>query len=281
VSSPWGEGALAGVRPGAHVVAIGTGLTMVDVALTLARDRRARITAVSRHGLLPQTHGEAAATAPCIMSARTTTELVRAVRVAASKEEDWRSVVDALRPVTADLWRSLPPSEQRRFLRHVRPYWETHRHRIPPATAETLRAMIEAGRLVVRCGHVRSIHRSGVTIDCCGNRRIYLPADTVFDCTGPALDVARSSSRLVRSLLLSGLAAADPSGLGLHAEPTGELVGAAGIFAVGPLVRGGAYEGTAVPELRVHAERAAAVIAERLRRGARADAPGSAALAMA
>jgi uncharacterized NAD(P)/FAD-binding protein YdhS len=32
----------------------------------------------------------------------------------------WQAVIDALRPVTQELWVSLPPEERARFLRHLR-----------------------------------------------------------------------------------------------------------------------------------------------------------------
>ncbi|WP_144122273.1 FAD/NAD(P)-binding protein [Catellatospora sichuanensis] len=55
VADPWRPGALADLPEG-PVLLIGTGLTAVDVALTLANAGRRDLTAVSRHGLLPQSH---------------------------------------------------------------------------------------------------------------------------------------------------------------------------------------------------------------------------------
>ena len=45
---------------------------------------------------------------------------------------EWRSVVDSLRPRTGSIWSSWPDRERRRFMRHARPYWEIHRHRMAP-----------------------------------------------------------------------------------------------------------------------------------------------------
>jgi uncharacterized NAD(P)/FAD-binding protein YdhS len=93
-------------------------------------------------------------------------------------------------------------------------------------------------------------------------------ADVVFDCTGSAPSLARSTSPLIRGLLKDGLVTVDPSGLGIRAEPTGEVLGSDGggasIFAVGPLLRGLTYEATAIRELRVQAERTAAAVLRRL-----------------
>ena len=127
---------------------------------------------------------------------------------------------------------------------------------------------------MVESGRIRKLRRPGddavdVAIELSRKgARINTRADVIFDCTGPAPNLAGVTSGVIRSLLESGLATADPSGLGLHAEPTGEIVTShgrcSGIFAVGPLVRGLTYEATAVPELRVQAERTAAVISGRL-----------------
>lgn len=55
IADPWRPGVLESLPEG-PVLLIGTGLTAVDVALTLAHAGRGDLTAVSRHGLLPQAH---------------------------------------------------------------------------------------------------------------------------------------------------------------------------------------------------------------------------------
>jgi uncharacterized NAD(P)/FAD-binding protein YdhS len=67
------------------------------------------------------------------------------VEAAADKGINWRAVIDSLRPVTQDIWRSLPIEEQRRFLRHARSYWDVHRHRVAPEIADLLDDMRSDG----------------------------------------------------------------------------------------------------------------------------------------
>ena len=55
VHDPWAPGALSGLRAGDAVLLIGTGLTAVDIALSL-RAGGHRVVATSRHGLLPEAH---------------------------------------------------------------------------------------------------------------------------------------------------------------------------------------------------------------------------------
>ncbi|MFC7242488.1 FAD/NAD(P)-binding protein [Catellatospora aurea] len=63
VADPWRPGALDDLPEG-PILLIGTGLTAVDVALTLSNAGRHDLTAVSRHGLLPQPHRRPAALGP-------------------------------------------------------------------------------------------------------------------------------------------------------------------------------------------------------------------------
>ncbi|GAA1361054.1 FAD/NAD(P)-binding protein [Catellatospora chokoriensis] len=67
VADPWRPGALDDLPEG-PILLIGTGLTAVDVALTLANAGRHDLTAVSRHGLLPQPHRRPAGPGPAAAS---------------------------------------------------------------------------------------------------------------------------------------------------------------------------------------------------------------------
>jgi uncharacterized NAD(P)/FAD-binding protein YdhS len=148
VSDPWAFDFTADLEPGLPVVVLGTGLTMVDVATQLrASGFAGPVIAVSRRGLLPRPH---VATAPGPAPALTGRErasvraLLRRIRgeVAEAAENGvvWQSVIDSLRPLTARLWQDLPAPEQARFLRHLRPWWDVHRHRTAPPVAQEIGA---------------------------------------------------------------------------------------------------------------------------------------------
>ena len=58
-TDPWERDKIAGIAKDADVLIVGTGLTMGDVVVTLREQgHRGRVTAISRHGLLPRTHAE-------------------------------------------------------------------------------------------------------------------------------------------------------------------------------------------------------------------------------
>lgn len=283
LADPWDTEAVRAIPADADVLLIGTGLTMVDWAFSLGRQgHRGTIHAVSRRGLVPRAHGPAAPLVldPAILAAGTTVlGLSRVVRreVARTIEAggDWRSVVDALRPHTQALWAGLPIAERGRFLRHLRPYWDVHRHRAAPHVAGLIQEMQQDGRLVIHAGRlVSAVEQTGragagpagtdVTIR---QRRsglaLVLRVDRIVNAIGPGGDVRKSGEPLLDGLLRSGLASADPFGLGLQSASDGSIVGADGsvstrISTLGSPRRGDLWESTAVPEVRVQAHRLAA-----------------------
>ena len=275
---PWAPDALAG-DPDEPVLLVGTGLTMLDIALALReRGQRAVIHAVSRHGLLPQPHRDAAIAPPHHPRPadlddwpRTTAGLLRRLREevdgAAQDGIDWREVHTSLRADTPALWMSLSRPEKERFLRHARPYWETHRHRSSPGTAAAIQRLLASGDLTVTAASVLGFEPAGGLVDARLRLRgraaeVTVRVGRVVNCTGPETDLRRVDEPLVEQLLRGGQAMPDPLGLGLQSTDRGELIGADGrasdrLLLVGPLRKGLLWENTAVPELRVEAEQMA------------------------
>ncbi len=168
VAEPWLPGALAGVTSSddcGAVVILGTGLTMLDLAMAItASNPDAVIHAMSRHGLLPRSHPgtPSASRRPLWLPAITRTtgpvrlaDLMWQVRsTIAARPAHWFDVMDALRPFVPGLWRRMPDADKRLFLRHVARYWEVHRHLVPPATASRITALRATGRWLVHSGQV-------------------------------------------------------------------------------------------------------------------------------
>ena len=285
IRDPWRPGALDGVTDGRPVVILGTGLTMLDVAVSVTdANPQTVVHAVSRHGLLPRVHQAPSGrvdTPPVLpvpdLRPAGLPALIRSVRVAAARDPaGWQAVTDALRPQIPGLWQRLSLPDKRLFLRHVARYWEVHRHRVPPATARKIDQLRSAGRLSVQRGriievtekpaalYVRVEHDGQVT---------EVTAGWLINATGPAPDITRTTDPLLRGLLDSGQARPDPLRLGIEVDAGGALLDASGtpsdiIFALGPPLRGQLYETTAIPEIRDQA----AVLAGRLLAAARGQA---------
>ena len=275
VADPWG-GRLEEVT-GGSVLLVGTGLTMVDTALSLAR-RLPGVTlrAVSRSGLLPHRHlrdreePEKPAVRP--RPGLTLDEVVAAVeaRVAAAPQR-WRAVLDGLRPVTQELWRTLSPADRERFLREYEPAWLRHRSRVAPAVAEEVDALRRAGRLRVGSASVEEIDAAGerlrVRLARRGGRTEDVTPDWVVACTGVQFDLRRVADPLVVGLLRDGLGRSHPLGLGLDCAPDGALLTAAGpsdrLHTLGSLRRGDLYETIAVAEIAQQAAELAGTLVAR------------------
>jgi uncharacterized NAD(P)/FAD-binding protein YdhS len=275
---PWGADALT-VDARDDVLLLGTGLTMIDVAVALTdQGHRGQITAVSRRGLLPQwlsrtTRAPTDVPAPSGMSSwrRTARGLLKGVRQAVAEcgelGGDWRDVVASLRAVTPSLWTSLPIRERKRFLRHVRPYWDTHRHGAAPAIGHIIDGLRQTGRLRTAAGRVLRYDVEGgdvvATMQSRGARSTErVRVQRVINCTGPDANMTRVPSPLVRDLHDRGMMCPDPLGIGIVTDDIGCVVdraGAAqrGLYLVGPLKRGQTWENIAVPELREGAQRLA------------------------
>jgi hypothetical protein len=123
---------------------------------------------------------------------------------------------------------SRPEQEKRRFVRHLRPYWEVHRHRAAPAIAKLMNDERTTQPIQVHAGRITNYDEderpARVTYrDRTTGREHGLLADRVINCTGPETDCRRLRDPLVSSLLAAGLARPDPLFLGLDVSPDGAL----------------------------------------------------------
>jgi uncharacterized NAD(P)/FAD-binding protein YdhS len=282
ITDPWQPGALTSMLAGTgptSVVIVGTGLTMLDLAVTItAANPSAVVHAISRHGLLPRPHPGTLAPArrpvwlPVISQTSAPvrlSELMWQVRAAtAANSANWHEVMCALRPLVPDLWRRMPARDQQLFLRHVARYWEIHRHLVPPGTASRINALRGDGRLMVHRGRVlraaQADGRLGVLVDD-GQDVLELRADWLVNAAGPATDVTRAATPLLRDLFATGAARPDPLRLGIDAAASGAILDATGapsdvLFTLGPPLKGLWYETGAIPEIRDQAARLADLV---------------------
>ncbi|MBB5360508.1 putative NAD(P)/FAD-binding protein YdhS [Rhodanobacter sp. ANJX3] len=272
VVDPWALMANADKLPTPRkVVLIGLGLTAVDVLLELsARWPQTDFTAISRHGLLPEAHLNAAAaptgdSGELIEAMRESPDVrhwLHLLREALAHERDWRAVLDSLRPHTPGLWRELDQEQRARFLRHARWAWERARHRMPPQVGRSIAALEGEGRLHRLRGRMKSVAVLGDNLQLqlasvpAGNPQT-LDADLVIQTTGMNNDIRRTGHPLVGQLLTNGHVVSDPLGLGMQAMPDGRLARGedywSNLFAIGSMLRGTLWESTAMPEIRQQA----------------------------
>ncbi len=287
VPDPWAPGALDAIRRDrvgpAPVLLVGTGLTAVDVVLSLtsAQGRERPVVAVSRNGRLPRVHRAEPVlpVAPEIGDWGDTLEEIRAraaehIRVVEeSPDGDWRAAVDGLRFQVAALWRRLSETDRLAFLRDDASAWNLLRHRMAPSSALTINHHRANNRLDVRAGRIvgaTPLPRGGVRVELADASTV--EAGWVVNCTGPRADIRTLGDPLIDDLLrpVAGVATATvaTAGMGLRTRD-GRLIDSAGIadapiWTLGALRRGELWESTAVPEIRGQAAALATAVLEQV-----------------
>lgn len=270
----------AQLSPEKSILIFGSGLTAVDAILAFrANGFEGKIVAISRRGQLPLPQ-LAGARRPWTFSVAPENVkpaasafvawLKREARLAEAAGIGWRSVFDTIRPLSQDLWQALDVKSRQRILRAIS-LWNIHRHRMAPEVHARIEAQRNSGTLDVLGARVHFVERrlGGFTV-----RFVRRGAKTletirpvmILNCTGPDSDVAAADDPLLKNLLRRRLIL--PSALGgvaAREKAVAEGENGGRLFVIGPLLAGGLFESTAVPELRDLAAHAAELVLARLR----------------
>ncbi|MBV6290312.1 FAD/NAD(P)-binding protein [Pseudomonas aegrilactucae] len=279
---PWDVAAMRGIDPHGTVLIIGSGLTMVDTLVSLQRaGHRGPINVFSRHGLWPHVRRQPPAWEDFLeadRSVRTPLQLLRALREQCRQAQalgvDWQAPLDTVRVHIPRLWSQASDCQRRQFVRHVRPWWESHHHRSPPQGAALLEQLCAQGRLHIHAACLQAVERAGADGVCVRLR--YRGESGQTRVTGAALvnsmgieyDWRRVARPLPQSLLQRRLIQPGPLALGIAADAGGAVIDAQGVasdrlFAMGPPLRGQWWESTAVTDVALQGK----ALAERLVRG--------------
>jgi uncharacterized NAD(P)/FAD-binding protein YdhS len=282
ISDPWKMFAMNAVGPDDAVVILGSGLTAVDAVMSLTnRGHHSKITLLSRRGLLPQPHlsghgtpvdlntlvMELTAGDRPVLALDLFRKLRRQANIAEGAAKPWQSVVDGLRPHIATLWSRMPIPERRRFLNHLRSFWEVHRHRMPVPVAERFSALLASGKVRIMAGRVDSVVADGNWLRVnargrTGGRTTEVECGWIVNATGPSPSNSAAANPAIGSLLIQGVLTVDELKLGVRTTSDGNAIGSDGqpvsdLFVVGTLRKPDLWESTAVPELRTQAAGAA------------------------
>ena len=265
-SDPWGDWTSRLPAPGGRVVLLGTGLTMVDVLITLGElNWDGEVVAVSRSGVLPQPHFRGVVYPdylPENAESLGLDGLVKLVkehcRLLRDMSQNPGIAVDKLRPHTQKLWRGLSTEEKREFLSHHATRWNNVRHRIAQSIHHKVTDAFDIGRLRVVAGSIESVDPREEQIevhlrDRDGNLSS-IAGDLVVNCTGPQSSFSKIEAPFIQQLLARGLVRPDPLDMGIEATDGFAAVDAGGdssdwLYAIGPLLKGSLWETTAVPEI--------------------------------
>ena len=274
---PWDVAAMRQLDAQSTVLIIGSGLTMVDAVVSLEQaGHRGPIEVFSRHGLLPHvrrqppTWVDFLAEDPSIRTPRQLLrELRRQCRDAIAQGIDWQAPLDTVRAHIGRLWSQATDVQRRQFVRHVRPWWESHHHRSPPLSAALVERLHRDGRLRIQAASFKGLEpASGAGVSIRLRRRG--EADTcvvhgaaLINSSGIEYDWRRVARPLPQQLLARGLVRPGPLALGIAAAVDGAVLDAEGqagsrLFAMGPPLRGMWWESTAVTDVALQAKALAA-----------------------
>ncbi|WP_300720160.1 FAD/NAD(P)-binding protein [Pseudomonas sp.] len=270
---PWDVDALRALPEAARVLIIGSGLTMVDALVSLEQaGHRGPIEVYSRHGLLPQVRRQPPAWDDFLSQSpevRSPLQLLRALRqqcrLAAAAGVDWQAPLDTVRGHIGRLWSQASDVQRRQFVRHVRPWWESHHHRSPPQGDALLQRLIKEGRLSIRAASLQGVdaqpgQRPKIRLRDRGQAAVReVEGDGLINSTGIEYDWRRVDKALPRNLLQRGLIQPGNLGLGIAAAVNGAVVDArlqpsTRLFAMGPPLRGEWWESTAVTDVALQAK---------------------------
>jgi uncharacterized NAD(P)/FAD-binding protein YdhS len=277
---PWDVQAMTQIDPQAPVLIIGSGLTMVDAVVSLEQaGHRGPIEIFSRHGLLPHARRQPPSWEDFLAadhSLRSPLQLLREVRrqcrLALAQGIDWQAPLDTVRAHIGRLWSQASEREKRQFVRHVRPWWESHHHRSPPLSAQLVTRLREEGRLRIRAASFKGLEPGGegvtIRLRARGEQAIrQVSGAALINSSGIEYDWRRVARPLPRQLLERGLIQPGPLALGIAADASGAVLDAEGnvsqrLFAMGPPLRGMWWESTAVTDVAIQAKALAAKLTQ-------------------
>ncbi len=263
ITNPWHYKTIANIPPHAQVLIIGTGLTMVDNVISLLEQgHQGKIAALSRRGLWPRCHE---AFAMMELSANSLPEtlnsLTKHVRgLIKANPTQWRGIIQGLRPHTQTIWQALSLRDKRRFMRHLMPYWDVHRHRIASSIYKALSNAQKKGQLNIaaaRIDHIDACNKGFEvwTLPRREKEKQCITANYLINCTGPQSNYRQLDIPLIQALLNQGIAQVDETGISLKVSADSAIIDAQGkafpnLFALGPATKSRFWEMIAVPDIR-------------------------------
>lgn len=266
---PWSSALYDSLDPEDSIFIVGTGLSMIDVALHLHNHgHRGKISAISTRGLLPAVH-KLGFTYPSFAEELKNTDRItdilkivrRHMKNADTNGSNWRAVIDSLRPATQQIWLDLPMAEKRYFKQHLSRYWNVARHRVPVEAAAVLDEMQSMGTLEILKGRLNGIQLNegtfNIKFSTLGEEH-NLNADVLVNCIGSEANFSRIDSEFVKNLIARRHIRPDELAMGIDATADGRVIDKNNapsdvVYTLGTALKGILWESTAIPEIRTQA----------------------------
>ncbi len=274
----WKNEAVLNTKTEKDILILGSGLTMVDTVLGLLENGfTGKIYSLSPHGfgILPHRHGGMAYTGlkkelqepyrlyDLVKLAHKHIRIVRELGLSAEP------IIDSLRPYTQKIWQSLSAGERRYFMSsRLRHLYGVARHRLPLNLHDRMQNLRIHNRLIVLAGNLENATETtdGIQANYYNRKtrnKETLLVERVINCTGPESSIKKTGNAVLQNMWKRGILTADPLELGINADAENfKVIDKYGeelnnVFTLGTNLRGMLWESTAVPELRVQAEKLA------------------------
>jgi len=227
------------IKEAAALVVIGTGLSAIDHWRGWREQGYEGVVyLISRRGLLPLPHLSSVPSLDLGLSgeAMAPRKLFRRMRELQKKTNcEWASIADGIRAQAAGIWSVWNAKQRRQFERHIKPYWEVIRHRVPTTVLDDLHKEIACGSVKIHAGRLRLVKKQGQGISL-------------------LIEGKAGLHEIQASLALNA------TGARVRAHPSIQGDGKDGIYLIGPAAKELHWEITAVPEIvRQVAQMAAAL----------------------
>lgn len=281
-ANPWNADAVRNIN-NEDVLIIGNGLTMVDTVLgLLEQNYKGTIYSLSPNGfsLLPHIgHGVLYKELlnelkPPFKLAELYKLFSKHIKLVSAIGLSAEPVIDSVRVKTQEIWAALSLEDKRQFLRHIKYKWGIARHRLPAHIHRKLQQLRVDKKLVSCKASLQNLDENNNSVTVTFYDKKLQQTQTinvarVINCTGPVSDITRSDNKLIKNLVTNNLIAPDPLKLGINASFDGEIIDATGnisdtLFTLGSHMKGILWESTAVPDLRVQADRLAGLLLNKI-----------------
>ncbi|TGK48610.1 hypothetical protein EHQ43_18265 [Leptospira bouyouniensis] len=262
--NPWDDSLFESIQQNESLGILGSGLSMVDVIMTLKRKNfQGKIVSFSRSGKLPKVHSKPDHMNPTPFPTLkgNANEDVHLIRNWIRENEGISDVhlMNVIRPFTSEIWKSWDAKNQLRFIRHVRPFWESFRHRIPSESMAIISEWIQFGKLTFLKARIQSSKLENDSIEIStlephaklGSYRF----DRLINCTGPDTKLKEVKSDLYTNLKKKGYITQSENGIGFVTGNLGQVKTKEGkflenLYCLGPLRKNELWESTALREIR-------------------------------
>lgn len=254
-----------------NIVIIGSGLTMIDVVVSLYQHQfKGKIQVISPHAYIPQSHQEKPLPSvdPFIEPNKKyhllelLTLVNQKIKLATKEGLSIHSIIDLMRPYLQFIWYNFSVEEKKQFLRHLRHKWGVARHRASVNSMLIFNELHSTKQLTLIKGRIFDINIDGEEFDInySSSNLMHqcIKTDFIINCTGPESNYNKIPNQLVKYLITNRIIEPDPLFYGINSQKNGQI--AKDIYTLGPPLKGILWESIAVPEIRLQAKELASKI---------------------